>query len=179
MVGFKGRDSVSATGSSVSVPSAYPTADKGVIQALKLEFTVGRSDSGELRPEYSTNVALIDFDAIDANSFDAEKIIADCDLLKGIATNYPEELKSIISGLKEGTQEAVDRGLQLANRIGLKEENEISNGGGFLFTVIVIGGGLLLAGCGGANREKVTSPAATTTPKPKPQRDAGTGDGGG
>lgn len=171
----KGRESISSTGSFVAIPSAYPTAGAEISRALKFEFTFSRLASGRLQPEFSTNIALIDFGAVNARVIDARKIIADCDLLKKIASTYPEELKEMLTELQKGTSEAVERGLSVAKRIGLTEEAAISDGGGFLITLIVIGGGLLLAGCGGALKEKPTSPAATTTPKQP--RDGGT-DGG-
>jgi len=160
------RTSIPSPGSFVSIPSAFPGADEGVKNVIKLGFTTSLSQDSEesIKVEVSTNVVLLDLGAVVPEALDSRKLIRDCDLLKQAITNHPNALAEIVRELQKGTAEGVERANKIAKEASLTEKAALSAGGGFLF-LVVIGAALLAGGCGGALREKATSPAATTTPK--------------
>src|SRR5688572_5160963 len=159
------RTSIPATASFLAIPEAFPSADKAVRNALKLEFWTSPAKAPDtLQVEVSTNAALIDLGAVNPSALDAKKIIRDCEFVKQIATSHPRELKELLKALQSGTNAGVTKANEIAERIGFTEEEAIKAGGGLFFLVVVAAAALIGAGCSGANKQKVNSPAYSTTP---------------
>jgi hypothetical protein len=159
------RTSIHSPGSFVSIPSAFPGAHEGVRNVLKLGMTsrLTQDHTEALQTVVATDVALLDFAAVVPEALEASKIIRDCDLLKEAITKHPTALTEIVRELQRGTAEGVKTANMIAEKASLTEKDSLKAGGGFLF-LIIIGAALLAGGCGGALKEKATSPGSTTTP---------------
>jgi hypothetical protein len=146
------RTEIATTGSFVAVPSAFPTAESAIQNAIKLEFETVYSAENLAETVFSTDKVLIDFAAVDAEALDPETVAVDCDLLKQAARSHPEALKKMIAALQRGGSEGATEADRIAVEIGLTEEEAQKRGGGFFWIVVVIGGALGGCATGGANK---------------------------
>jgi hypothetical protein len=161
------RTHIPAPGTFLSMPPAFLEADEGIRNALKFEFknSFSQDTDEKIKVEVSTDVFLFDLGAIVPEALDPNRIICDCDLVKQAVTKYPGAIAEIVRELQTGTSAGVEKANKIAQEASLTEEAAIKAGGG-LFFLIAVGAALLAGGCGGALKQKATSPAATTTPKP-------------
>ena len=165
------RPEISALGSFVAIPDAFPEADSGVQNAVKLEFKTVFSDKNRIQTLFSTDRVLIDLAAVDPSKLDCKKIAIDCNLLKGIAEKHPDELRESLIALQTGGSSGIQKAEKIMKNIGFTEETFTKAGGGFFFLVIVAAVALGAGGCATLNSNKPFK--ESTTPKPKPPRDAG------
>jgi len=158
-----GTEPVSLPGGFISEPSAFSTAPPSLRHVIKLMYrpTVR---NGDVALEFSTDAFVVDFGAVDVNDIDPSRMAVDCDLLKRITQTYPDQLRQLVSEMQQGTAEAVERAVEIASKIGLTEDASIKAGGGVAILLVAAAAALGGWACGGANRHKATSPAATTTP---------------
>lgn len=171
------RSEISASGSFVAVPDAFPAADPGVRNAVKFEFTTVFSDEHRVQTLISADRVLIDLGAAAPSKLNFEKLAVDCDLIKEIAGKYPDELRECLIALQTGGSSGIQKADDIAKKIGLTEDNFAKSGGGFFFLVIVAAVALGAGGCATVNSNKPFK--APTTPKPTPPQDAGPDDAGG
>lgn len=155
---------ISGLGSFIAIPGAFPDADPGVRNAVKLEFATVFSKENVVETRFSTDRVLVDLRAVDPASMDSKKLARDCDLLKEIAVKYPNELKECLIALQAGGVSGVEKAEEITKKIGLTEEKFAKDGGGFFFIVVIIALGLGAGGCGGALKQVKDK---GTTPKPQ------------
>ena len=167
---------VSALGSFVAVPDAFPGADSGVRNAVKFEFTTVFSEENRVQTLFSTDRVLIDLAAVAPSKLDFEKLAIDCDLIKDIVEKHPDELRECLIALQTGGSSGIQRAEEIAKKIGLTEDHFVQAGGGFFFVVIAVAVAVGAGGCATLNSNKPFK--QSTTPKPKPKSDAGPEDGG-
>ncbi len=170
------RSGISALGSFVAVPDAFPAADPGVRNAVKFEFTTVFSDEHRLQTLFSADRVLIDLAAVAPSKLNFEKLAVDCDLIKKIAGKYPDELRECLIALQTGGSSGIQKADDIAKKIGFTEDNFAKNGGGFFF-LAVVAIAVLAGGCATLNSNKPFK--QPTTPKPTPPQDAGPDDSGG
>jgi hypothetical protein len=162
----KPRTHISATGSFVSVPSAFKNVPEGLEHVLKMEFRTVFSEENILGDTtYSPDWVLVDVGAAVPDSLDFKRIARDCDLLKDIALNYPDQLRQLIKAFQPNASlRERESAFKIAQEIGLTEEASIQAGGGLLGLLVLVGGALLLAGCEGctahghSNKEETNHP---------------------
>lgn len=137
------RSFVSATGSFVSLPEAFESADLGVKLAPKIELQVGRfSDSKHplgfdfvMHPHQ----ILIDLEAIDSDQFDAKKAIKDCELIIAACRDHPEDIREILAAFaKSAPHENMLVAEKIAEKLNLTESKAVKAGGGLLWLVVVV-----------------------------------------
>ena len=168
---------LSGSGSFVAIPDAFPDAPDALRRAMKLEFRTGFSQEHRVQTLCSTDVALIDLRAVDADAVDPRKLRRDCERLAKIIEDYPEAAGQLIYALQEGNIEGVEKAQKLAEDIGLTETAFVKDGGGLFFLLVVAGAALLAGGCATVNSNKPFK--APTTPQPTPTPDAGPPDDAG
>lgn len=126
-------------GSFISVPSAFENVDKGLRDIIKLEFkTVFSEESSDplkLETVFSMDKILVDIGAMMPSAINPEKIIKDCELVKQVALNHPQQLRQFIEKFQNLD---IDKANDIVNEIGLTEEASIKAGGGLLGLIIVI-----------------------------------------
>lgn len=129
-------------GTFLSVPSAYPDADEGIRNALKLEFrpfvspeNYSASGPPQVRTSFASDKCLIDFMAIDPSALDGEKLAIDCEILARVAREQPDQVRRLIAAQQQpgGFTEAA----AIAGEIGLTESSARAAGGGLLWLVII------------------------------------------
>jgi hypothetical protein len=134
-------------GTFVSIPSAFPDADEGFVNALKLEFrpffSEAVTDPLNIQTSFGTDKCLIDFKAINASALDGEKLAIDCEILARVAREQPERLQDLIAAQQKpgGFSEAAS----IASELGLTEPAALAAGGGLLFLLVAA---LILAAAG-------------------------------
>lgn len=126
-------------GSFISVPSAFENVDKGLRDMIKLEFkTVFSEESSDplkLETVFSTDKILVDIGAVKPSAINPEKIIKDCELVKQVALNHPQQLRQFIEKFQDYD---IDSAYDIVNEIGLTEEASIKAGGGLIFTLLAV-----------------------------------------
>jgi hypothetical protein len=153
---------IAVTGGFISFPAEFRDAPPDLRNVLKIIHRPAVRD-GAVGLEFATDAMVVDSSNVDADLFNTHAVAIDCDLIKRMTLEYPDELRQLVKEMQRGTSEGVHRALEITKRIGLTESSAVKAGGGFFFLVIVIALGLGAAGCGGAVKEKVSS--ASTTPK--------------
>jgi hypothetical protein len=145
------RTAITATGSFVSLPEAFEGVDDAFKFAPKIELRTARFDDSRhpLKIDHvmSPHTLLLDLEAVDAQAFDASKLIRDCELIKAAAEKHPKELKSILAAF--GADVSHDRILEAAKtaeKIGISENQGLKKGGGFLIVLLVVAA-VVLSGC--------------------------------
>lgn len=97
------RRSLPIAGTFISVPEAFPGVDEGLVHAFKLGFQVIHSQqsdqSSHLGRGVFVDVALLDVGALSLAAFDFQKLARDCELLREVFLNAPEEVLKIIAAL--------------------------------------------------------------------------------
>jgi hypothetical protein len=106
---------------------------------------------------------VVDFSEVNADKFNFDALAMDCDIVKQVASEHPEELRQLLREMQRGTPEGIKQALRITERIGLTEGAAVKAGGGFFFLIIIAVVAIGASGCGGAMKEKASS--ATTTPK--------------
>lgn len=180
---IKTRTQISVSGSFVSVPSAFPLADEGLKNALKLGFeTLFSEDSSHplnLETRFYTDVILIDLGAVAPSALDPQKIINDCDLVKRVASTYPDQLRQLVTELQAGSVSGIERAEKIAKEIGLTEEASVKAGGGLLGLLIAGAIGLIAGGCAGTKHAEKPRAVPDTKPRQPEPQDGGPGPNGG
>lgn len=156
--GFQPRKHISATGSFASVPSVFDDVEDDVKHSVKIEFSTEfredaldssnrfRSAPLQLETVFSTDWLLVDMGAANPSAIDTQKIARDCELLREIALNHPEEIQKIVGAFQpDSPLSAIGEAFEIAKEIGLTEEAALKNGGGFIHVVLLVGGALLLS----------------------------------
>ena len=171
------RLSAPTLGSFSAVPSAFSIADKGIQNVMKFEFNTIVPENENIKTTFTTDVALIDLAAVDSKEINFNKMSADCDLLKEVIQKFPDELRDCLDALKSGNISGIKRVEEITKRIGLTEDAFSKCGGGIFWLAVplVIAG---LSACGSSNKLKNNKTIPTSTQNPKPNPDAGSGDGG-
>lgn len=83
----------------------------------------------------------------DPESFDAERMSRDCDLLKSALTKHPGKVRELIKAVQSTEPDAdFGRAQALAEEMGLTEGASLKVGGGII-PVLLFAAALLLAGC--------------------------------
>ena len=160
------RDTLSAVGSFVSLPEAFPEADSGVRLAPKFEFRTERFEDSK-HPLHIDHVIyphrlLIDLKAVDAGQFDAKKLVRDCEILKEAAEKHPEKLREMIAAYAPNTpHERILEAFKTAEKLGLTEAAASKSGGGFLWLLLVVA--VLVSSCG---KNCAHTQASTKQPEP-------------
>ena len=113
---------------------------------------------------FSTDKALIDLAAIDADALDVAKIGRDCDLVKEAARSDPAALKQMVAALQRGGSEGIEEAGRLAERLGITEDQAVKAGGGLLFLVAVAVVAVAASGCATCNSHKGLKPAQPKSP---------------
>ncbi len=103
------RPEISALGSFVAVPDAFPGADPGVQNAVKFEFTTVFSNKNRVQTLFSTDRVLIDLAAVDPSKLDFKKMVVDCDLIKKIVEKHPNELRECLIALQTGSSSEIQK----------------------------------------------------------------------
>jgi hypothetical protein len=160
------RPEISAQGSFVAIPTAFPVVDPGVRNAVKLEFATVFSEENVVETLFSTDRVLVDLGAVDPTSLDFTRLAKDCDLLKEIAVKYPNELKECLIALQTGGSAGVEKAEEITKRIGLTEEKFMEKGGGFIFIVVLVGIAVGAGACGGALKQVKDKGTIPTPRKP-------------
>ena len=152
-------------GSFIPIPSAFEIADKGLRNAIQFEFKIRSNKESKnplnLESVFYTDRCLVDFSCVNPHSIHADKIAKDCDYIKQIVSEHPEELAKMIKELQNGE---IDRGYELAEKIGMTEDDCVRAGGGAIGLVIVLLAVIVLGGCGHINKGCTGDP---NLPKPK------------
>lgn len=145
------RDTLSAVGSFVSLPEAFPTVPEAFKYAPKFEFRTERFADSK-HPLHIDHVIyphrlLIDLKAVDASQFDARQLIRDCELLIEAARTAPEQLQEMLAAFAPHVpHDRILDAFETAKRLGLTEEQASESGGGFIVLLVFVA--LLLASCG-------------------------------
>jgi len=127
---------VLSPGGFVSFPQEFLAAPADLRNVVKvLHRPAVRGDALEL--EFSTDAVLLDFSGVEADTFDVEALIADCELVARAAHRHPDELRELVSLMQAGTDDGVQRALQITHRLGLTEEAATKAGGGLSLIVVV------------------------------------------
>ena len=155
---------VALPGGFISQPDVFSAAPQALQHVLKLLYRPTVRE-GVASLEFSTDAMVVDYSGVDAKALNPQTLSADCDFLKGIALKYPAQLQELVEAMQRGTSAGVERADEIATEIGLTEAGAVKAGGGFFFLVILAVAAVGAAGCGGALKQKATSPGATTTPK--------------
>lgn len=140
-----------------SVPEAFPGTDPGVLQAVKLHFFTQLTE-GVLRPQalVSTDRLLVDIGAVNANSFNVQKLIKDCELVAQAAGKKPQHFQEILRIMGATAKDRttgplhkldVPRAVQLVEELGLTETSAARAGGGIFMLIIAIALVVAAAGC--------------------------------
>jgi hypothetical protein len=156
--------SVVTPGGFVSFPEEFRAAPADLRNVVKVLHRPALRKNA-LGLEFSSDAVLLDFSEVEADSLNVDALIVDCELVARAARDNPEELRELLRQMQAGTDDGVQRALEITNRLGLTEDIALRQGGGFLF-LVVLGVALLAGGCGGALKQKASS--ASTTPKPPP-----------
>lgn len=83
----------------------------------------------------------------DPESYDAERMSRDCDLLKAALTKHPGKVRELIKAVQSTEPDAdFGRAQALAEEMGLTEGASLKVGGGII-PVLLFAAALLLAGC--------------------------------
>jgi hypothetical protein len=151
--------SVVLPGGFISEADAFADAPPHLRHVVKLMYRPTVLDDGSLSLEFSTDAVVLDYSDVNPDDLDSDTVTADCDLIKRIAGQHPEQIRKIFKEMQRGTREGMDAADRLATDIGLTEGEALKAGGGFIWVV----GLLLLAGCAHGNSNKPFK--ATTTPK--------------
>lgn len=167
------REGVTPAGVFLSVPDAFPDALPSDIRSMvKLLFEMAPNSEASVANGvtptvmYATDVAMLDFGALDPTSFDAERAVRDCEILAQVIKSNGESIPKLVSALQQGDDDGVDKAEKIANSIGLTEEAFVKQGGGLLF-LVVVGAALLAGGCATTKyAERGRANGSTTTPKP-------------
>ena len=155
---------VAIPGGFISQPDVFPDAPQALQHVLKMVYRPTVRE-GVAALEFSTDAIIVDYSVVDAKALDPQTLSADCDFLKAIALKYPAQLRQLLEEMQRGTTAGIERADKIATEIGLTEGGAVKSGGGLLFLVVLAVAAVGAAGCGGALKQKATSPAATTTPK--------------
>ena len=135
-------------GSFISVPSAFENVDKRISDIIKLEFkTVFSEESSDplkLETVFSTDKILVDIGAVVPSAINPEKIIKDCELIKQVALNHPQQLRQFIEKFQNLD---LDEAYNIVNEIGLTEEASIKAGGGMIVFIAIMLTALACGGC--------------------------------
>lgn len=156
-------------GGFISRPLAFTDARPDLQGLLKLLYRPTVVD-GTVCLEFSTDAAVIDFSTVDVNAINIDKVVADCDHIKDVVETHGLRVRRLVKEMQRGTEKGVEEAMRIAKEIGLTEGDAVKAGGGLLFLVVIAVAALTGAGCGGALKEKATSPGASTTPKPSAPR---------
>ena len=143
------RSHVSTSGTFAAVPQAFEGADGSLAYAFKAEFAAVPAARDTSRTVLVTpfDRALLDFGAVNLDDIDTAKIVRDCELLKKVAQDNPEELRQIIAALRTGAgDDEQAAALATVKRLGLTEDAATRAGGGLL-GLILFGGACLLLSC--------------------------------
>lgn len=143
------RSHVSTSGTFAAVPQAFEGADGSLAYALKPEFAAVPAPGDTSRTVLVTpfDRALLDFGAVNLDDIDTAKIVRDCELLKKVAQNNPQELRQIIAALRTGAgDDEQAAALATVQRLGLTEAAAAQAGGGLL-GLLLFGGACLLLSC--------------------------------
>ena len=145
-------------GSFVSIPGAFTSTDEGLRRAIKFEFqTEFREKSDDplnLHEVFFTDRFLVDLNAVELGAINPDKIIKDCDFVKNIATNHPEELREIVGALKKAD---IKKGEKIIKEIGFTEEDSIRSSGGLIGLAILLVAVVALSGCAHCNAKRPAS----------------------
>jgi hypothetical protein len=146
----------------ISFPAEFRDAPTDLRQVIKIIHrpTVRQ---GAVGLEFSTDSMVVDFSEVNADKFNFDALAMDCDIVKQVASEHPEELRQLLREMQRGTPEGIKQALRITERIGLTEGAAVKAGGGFFFLIIIAVVAIGASGCGGAMKEKASS--ATTTPK--------------
>lgn len=152
------RSFIPATGSFISLPEAFDTADPGVRLAPKIEIQVGKFQDSKhplgfdyvMRPHQ----VLIDLEAIDTQQFDAKKVIKDCELLISACRERPEDVRKILAAFaKDAPHEKMLEAERIAEKLNISEAKAVKAGGGLLW-LVVIAAAVALSSCKGCAHTK-------------------------
>jgi hypothetical protein len=137
----RARTTVPEGGTFVSVTSAIPDADKGIRDALKLEFrqfvdeSVNTSDPLGIKTSFATDRFLVDIAAIDADAIDAKKLAKDCEIVARVVTGQPERIRDLVAAQqKPGGFTAASK---IASELRLTEAAASDAGGGLLWLLVI------------------------------------------
>jgi hypothetical protein len=152
------RDAITATGSFVSLPEAFPGADEAVKLAPKIELCVARFEDSKRPLEIDIlmrpHTLLVDLEAVNAGGFDVEKLVRDCDALKEVALAHPEKLRGILAAFAaDAPHEKMLDAAKVAEELGLSEEVMTKKGGGLLWLLVIVAA-VALSGCKGCAHGK-------------------------
>ena len=111
---------------------------------------------------------LVDFSGVTADSLDPKSIAADCDFVKGIVTKFPDQVRQMLQEMRRGSAEGVGAGGErIAAEIGFAGSRAVGRRQLLLSDPSAESSLLSRQAARGALKQKATSPAATTTPKPQ------------
>jgi hypothetical protein len=163
------RDTISATGSYISLPEAFPTADPAIRNMPKIELRVERFAGSKkplhFEPVMYPHTILVDLEAVDHEAFDAATLALDCELLAAAARKHPKELRQILAAFAPSAPHGkMLRAFALTQKLGLDEKSATRSGGGLIWLLAIVAAALL-SGCkscahtNGATRQGGTTPA--------------------
>lgn len=144
---------LSVAGSFVSIPSAMDGVEPGLKSAFKMQFRTIYSEESTnplgLETVFAPDRMLIDLQAVDPKAIDPRKLIRDCDLLKNLVQEHPEQLRRLVQAFQpanEGARVDWSAAAKIAEEIGFTEKHFQKAGGGFL-PLLVIAVAALCASC--------------------------------
>lgn len=172
------RVEVSTHGTFRSVPGAFAGARRGLQNAVKLEFrTLLETDRmRHLRPRtvFLPQWLMVDVGAVDLRAVSLRQIVHDCDLLKRVALERPDDLRRLIGVFQprvRQTKKSLAAAARLAESLCLTEYESRKSGGGIIVVLIAVAAAVLASGC--AHTSKYVKP------DPKPGQGGGKGKGAG
>ena len=152
------RDSISATGSFVSIPEAFPGADPAIVNALKIELQTVRAQAkkkSEFHIVLLPNTLLVDLLAVDASGFDPKKLIRDCEILSAAISKNPAKLRKVLAAFGEGVPlSRINEASKIVDELGLDEASVSKQGGGLAGLVVILVMLILVKACDSCDRPK-------------------------
>ena len=152
------RDSISATGSFVSIPEAFPGAHPAIVNAIKIELQTARAkvkQKSEFHPVLLPNTLLVDLLAVDVSGFEPKKLIRDCEILAAALSKHPDKLKIILEAFGEGVPPSrIAAASKIVDELGLDEVSVSKQGGGLVGLLVMLALVILVKACDSCDSPK-------------------------
>lgn len=144
------RLSMSPASSYVSIAGTLKAADEGIRHVMKMGVITKRPDNGSdlegLEIVYSSDHVLLDFKSLVASSFDATKIVRDCEFVRNLALANPGKLEQMVQAYIASPL-GFEKAAAIVDEIGFTEEAAVAAGGGAAWIPILIAIAIMAKAC--------------------------------